>query len=86
MSTEVPDLDAYDTRILEELQRDARISMAELGRKVHLSQPAVTERVRKMEIAGFVKGYRAWWTTSGWATASARWCGPGAWNTRACSS
>ena len=71
MSTEVPDLDAYDTRILEELQRDARISMAELGRKVHLSQPAVTERVRKMEIAGFVKGYRAWWTTSGWATASA---------------
>lgn len=59
MSTEVPELDAYDTHILEELQRDARISMAELGRKVHLSQPAVTERVRKMEIAGFIKGYRA---------------------------
>ncbi|HEY0824332.1 MAG TPA: Lrp/AsnC family transcriptional regulator [Ramlibacter sp.] len=58
-STEVPELDAYDTRILEELQRDARTSMAELGRKVHLSQPAVTERVRKLEIAGFIKGYRA---------------------------
>lgn len=59
MSTEVPELDAHDTRILEELQRDARISMAELGRKVHLSQPAVTERVRKLEIAGYIKGYRA---------------------------
>lgn len=59
MTTEVPELDAYDTRILAELQRDARISMAELGRVVHLSQPAVTERVRKLEMAGFIKGYRA---------------------------
>lgn len=59
MPTEVPELDAYDARILEELQRDARTSMAELGRKVHLSQPAVTERVRKLEIAGFIRGYRA---------------------------
>jgi Lrp/AsnC family leucine-responsive transcriptional regulator len=59
MPTEVPELDAYDTRILDELQRDARISMAELGRQVHLSQPAVTERVRKLEMAGFIKGYRA---------------------------
>lgn len=59
MSTEVPELDDHDTRILEELQRDGRTSMAELGRKVHLSQPAVTERVRKMEIAGFIRGYRA---------------------------
>ena len=85
MSTEVPDLDAYDTRIPEELQRDARISMAELGRKVHLSQPAVTERVRKMEIAGFVKGYRAVdYQRLGYGIRA--WCGPGAWNTRACSS
>lgn len=59
MPTEVPELDAYDTRILAELQRDARVSMAELGRQVHLSQPAVTERVRKLEMAGFIKGYRA---------------------------
>lgn len=59
MSTESPELDAYDARILEELQRDARTSMAELGRQVHLSQPAVTERVRKLEMAGFIKGYRA---------------------------
>lgn len=59
MSAEVPEIDAYDTRILAELQRDARITMAELGRQVHLSQPAVTERVRKLEMAGFIKGYRA---------------------------
>jgi Lrp/AsnC family leucine-responsive transcriptional regulator len=52
-------LDAYDTRILAELQADARLSMAELGRRVHLSQPAVAERVRKLEAAGIITGYRA---------------------------
>jgi Lrp/AsnC family transcriptional regulator, leucine-responsive regulatory protein len=50
--------DTYDTRILAELQRDARLSMAELGRRVHLSQPAATERVRKLEAAGVITGYR----------------------------
>ena len=53
------DLDAHDTRILAELQADARLTMAELGRRVHLSQPAVTERVRKLEAAGVITGYRA---------------------------
>lgn len=52
-------LDPHDTRILAELQADARITMAELGRRVHLSQPAVTERVRKLETAGVISGYRA---------------------------
>ena len=52
-------LDAYDTRILAELQADARLSMTELGRRVHLSQPAVTERVRKLEAASVITGYRA---------------------------
>jgi Lrp/AsnC family leucine-responsive transcriptional regulator len=78
MPTEVPELDAYDTRILDELQRDARISMAELGRQVHLSQPAVTERVRKLEMAGFIKGYRAVVDYQRLATASAPSCGSGA--------
>jgi len=59
MQTEVSEFDAYDSRILAELQRDARITMAELGRRVHLSQPAVTERVRKLELSGVIKGYRA---------------------------
>jgi Lrp/AsnC family transcriptional regulator, leucine-responsive regulatory protein len=52
-------LDYYDSKILAELQRDARISMSELGRRVHLSQPAVTERVRKLELSGVIKGYHA---------------------------
>lgn len=52
-------LDAHDSRILMELQQDARISMAELGRRVHLSQPAVTERVRKLEASGVIQGYGA---------------------------
>lgn len=58
-STLNPPLDSYDTRILAELQADARLSMAELGRRVHLSQPAVTERVKKLEAAGVISGYRA---------------------------
>jgi Lrp/AsnC family leucine-responsive transcriptional regulator len=52
-------LDRYDTRIVAELQADARITMAELGRRVHLSQPAATERVRKLEAAGVITGYHA---------------------------
>jgi Lrp/AsnC family leucine-responsive transcriptional regulator len=52
-------LDSYDTRLLAELQADARLSLAELGRRVHLSQPAVAERVRKLEAGGVITGYRA---------------------------
>ena len=52
-------LDPVDLRILAELQADARLTMAELGRRVHLSQPAVTERVKKLEAAGVISGYRA---------------------------
>ncbi|GKT23743.1 Lrp/AsnC family transcriptional regulator [Acidovorax sp. SUPP3334] len=48
-------MDSHDARILAELQQDARISMAELGRRVHLSQPAVTERVRKLEASGVIR-------------------------------
>lgn len=59
LNPEVAVLDAYDTRILAELQTDARLSMAELGRRVHLSPPAAAERVRKLEAAGVITGYRA---------------------------
>ena len=55
----IAELDAHDTRILAELQADARLTMAELGRRVHLSPPAVTERVRKLEASGVISGYRA---------------------------
>jgi len=53
------ELDQHDHRILAELQADARLTMAELGRRVHLSQPAVTERVRKLEDVGVIRGYHA---------------------------
>ena len=54
-----PQLDSYDSRILAELQVNARLSIAELSRRVHLSQPAVRERVHKLEAAGVIRGYRA---------------------------
>jgi Lrp/AsnC family leucine-responsive transcriptional regulator len=52
-------LDDTDLRLLAELQRDARLSLAELGRRVGLSAPAVGERLARLEAAGVVRGYRA---------------------------
>jgi Lrp/AsnC family leucine-responsive transcriptional regulator len=52
-------LDATNLRILEELQTDARLTMAELGRRVSLSPPAVAERVQRLERAGVITGYHA---------------------------
>lgn len=52
-------LDDVGWHILRELQIDARISFAELGRRVGLSSPAVTERVHKLEDAGIITGYHA---------------------------
>ena len=52
-------MDEIDRCIISELQRDARTSYAELGRKVGLSAPAVTERVRRLENEGIVTGYHA---------------------------
>ena len=52
-------IDEIDRKILKELQVDARVSYAELGRRVGLTTPAVIERVRKLEDAGVITGYRA---------------------------
>jgi Lrp/AsnC family leucine-responsive transcriptional regulator len=52
-------LDQVDWKILKELQQNARISYAELGRKINLTTPAVIERVRKLEDAEIITGYRA---------------------------
>jgi Lrp/AsnC family leucine-responsive transcriptional regulator len=52
-------LDAVDWRLLAELQSDGRLSFKELGRRVNLSAPAVAERVRRLEEAGVITGYRA---------------------------
>ena len=54
----LPPLDSIDTKILAELQRDARITVAELARRIHLSQPAVRERVQKLETSGIIRGFR----------------------------
>lgn len=52
-------LDKFNLAILHELQRDGRLSYSELGRRVGLSTPAVTERVRRLEDAGLIVGYGA---------------------------
>lgn len=52
-------LDETNRRIVEELQTEARLSMAELGRRVSLSAPAVAERVARLERAGVITGYHA---------------------------
>jgi Lrp/AsnC family leucine-responsive transcriptional regulator len=52
-------LDAVDGRLIAELQQDARISLAALGRRVGLSPPAVTERLRRLQAEGVIAGYHA---------------------------
>ncbi|HEY9728704.1 MAG TPA: Lrp/AsnC family transcriptional regulator [Chroococcales cyanobacterium] len=52
-------LDDTGWQLLQALQQDARLSFAELGRRVELSPPAVAERVRRLEDAGIITRYRA---------------------------
>ena len=52
-------MDATDLRLVELLRDNARVSFAELARKVGLSAPAVHERVGKLESSGVIRGYRA---------------------------
>ena len=51
--------DATNLRLLAELQQDARLSLAELGRRVGLSSPAVADRLKRLEDDGVITGYRA---------------------------
>jgi Lrp/AsnC family leucine-responsive transcriptional regulator len=52
-------LDATNRLLLAQLQADARLSLAELGRRVGLSSPAVAERLQRLEQAGVIRGYSA---------------------------
>ena len=52
-------IDDIDWKILEELQKNARTSFAEIGRRINLTTPAVIERIRKLEDAQIITGYRA---------------------------
>jgi Lrp/AsnC family leucine-responsive transcriptional regulator len=53
------ELDAYDRKIIALLQQDARLSFSEMGRRVHLTSPAIAERVRRLEDAGVIEGFSA---------------------------
>lgn len=58
MTTDVA-LDRTDWQLLTELQKDGRSSYAELARAVAMSPSAVAERIRRLEEAGVIAGYRA---------------------------
>jgi Lrp/AsnC family leucine-responsive transcriptional regulator len=51
--------DSKDLEILEALQVNARVPLSEIGRSIGLSQPAVSERVKRLEEAGVIEGYGA---------------------------
>ena len=53
------DLDDTDWDVLRELQQDGRRSFTELARRVHLSPSATTERVKRLEASGVIRGYQA---------------------------
>ena len=53
------ELDDINRNLLDILQEEGRLSYRELGERVALSAPAVAERVRKLEDAGVIRGYRA---------------------------
>ena len=55
----VPALDPTDVAIIEAMQEDGRIAISELGRRVGLSQPATSERVKRLEERGIITGYTA---------------------------
>jgi Lrp/AsnC family transcriptional regulator, leucine-responsive regulatory protein len=52
------EIDAVNRRVLVELSQEPRLTMSELGRRIGMSSPAVTERVRRLEEAGVIRGYR----------------------------
>jgi len=59
MSSEIPDLDRIDRRILDVLQRDGRISNLKLAEAVALSPTAVLARVQRLTREGYILGYEA---------------------------
>ncbi|WP_179958145.1 Lrp/AsnC family transcriptional regulator [Chitinimonas arctica] len=54
-----PKLDRLNRHLLGLLQQDARLPLAELGRRIGLSTPAVAERLKRLEEEGVLRGYHA---------------------------
>jgi Lrp/AsnC family leucine-responsive transcriptional regulator len=52
-------VDRTNRLLLAELQLDARVSVAELGRRIGLSASSVSERLQRLERDGVISGYRA---------------------------
>ncbi|GAB2182735.1 Lrp/AsnC family transcriptional regulator [Roseibium sp. LAB1] len=52
-------IDPTDIAILDVLQQDGRLSVSEIGRRVGLSQPAASERIKRLEERGIITGYTA---------------------------
>ena len=55
----MPELDRLDLKILDELQRNGRMSITELGERIGLSSSPCSERVRRLERSGVITGYHA---------------------------
>ena len=52
-------MDPIDKNIVRLLQKDGRLSHEAIAREIHLSRPAVHERIRRLEAAGVIRGYTA---------------------------
>ena len=59
ISTPLENIDKTDLQILDHLQRDGRLSVVDLAKRVNLSPTPCTARIRKLEEAGVIKGYHA---------------------------
>lgn len=52
-------MDEFDRKIIGELAVDGRMSFRDLGKRIHLSPNATAERVRRLQAAGVIRGFRA---------------------------
>lgn len=52
-------IDELDRKIVRMLQKDGRMSHEQISREIHLSRPAVHDRIRRLEAAGIIRGYSA---------------------------
>lgn len=51
-------MDNFDKKIIEALRLNARQSVSAIAQEVNLSRPAVSERIKRLEAAGVIRGYR----------------------------